>query len=96
MMAEVRFWRDDGSGGVGLVTKSCPTLVTPWIVALQAPLSMGFPRQEYSSELLFPSPGDLPDPWIEPMFPALAGEFFYRWATREDQRGDTQKKRYST
>ncbi|XDA75933.1 hypothetical protein R6Z07F_006097 [Ovis aries] len=37
---------------------------------------MGFPRQEYWSELPFPSPGDLPDPGIEPTFPALAGEFF--------------------
>ena len=38
------------------------------------PLSMGFPRQEYW--LPFPSPGDLPDPGIEPTFPALAGELF--------------------
>ena len=44
--------------------------------ALQASLSMGFPRQEYWSELLFPSLGDLPDPGIEPVSPALAGEFF--------------------
>jgi len=52
---------------------------TPWIVACQAPLSMGLPRQEYWSELLFPSPGDLPDPGIEPislMSLALAGGFF--------------------
>ena len=49
-----------GFGG-GLVTKSCPTLATPWTVACQAPLSMGFSRQEYWSELPFPSPGDLPD-----------------------------------
>ena len=41
--------------------KSCPTLVTPWTVAHQAPLSMGFPRQEYWSGLSFPSPEDLPD-----------------------------------
>ena len=40
-------------------------------VAFQAPLSMGFPRQEYWSGLPFPSPGDLPDPGIEPMSPAL-------------------------
>ena len=40
---------------------------TPWTVAHQAPLSMGFPRQEYWSGLPFPSPGDLPDPGIEPM-----------------------------
>ena len=50
--------------------------MTPWTVALQAPLPMGFPRQEYWSELPFPSPGDLPDPGIKPMFPELAGEFF--------------------
>ena len=50
--------------------------VTPWAVAQQAPLSMGFSRQEYWSELPFPPPGDVPDPGIEPMYPALAGRFF--------------------
>ena len=45
--------------------------VTPWTVANQAPPSMGFSRQECSSGLSFPSPGDLPDPGIEPMSPAL-------------------------
>ena len=45
----------DGGGG-GLVAKSWPTLVTPWTVAHQAPLSMGFSRQEYWSGLPFPSP----------------------------------------
>ena len=55
-----------------LVTKSCPTLVTPWTVACQAPLSMGFSRQEYW--LPFPSPGDLPDPGIEPGSPALQAD----------------------
>jgi len=50
--------------------------VTPWTVALQAPLPRGFPRQEYWSGLSFPSPGDLPDPRIEPPSPALAGRFF--------------------
>ena len=44
---------------------------TPWTVARQAPLSMGFPRQEYWSGLPFPSPGDLPNPGIEPGSPAL-------------------------
>ena len=44
--------------------------MTPWTVARQAPLPMGIPRQEYWSGLPFPSPGDLPDPGIEPMFPA--------------------------
>ena len=43
----------------------------PWTAALQAPLSMGFPRQEYWSGLPFPSPGELPDPGIQPMSPAL-------------------------
>ena len=60
----------------GLVVKLCPTLVTPWTVAHQAPLSMGFSRQEYWSEQPFPSPGDLPDPVIELSSPALAGRFF--------------------
>ena len=50
-----------GSGSGDLVTKSCPTLVTPWTVALQAPLSVEFSRQEYWSGLPCPSPGDLPD-----------------------------------
>ena len=44
---------------------------TPWTVANQAPPSMEFSRQEYWSELPFPSPGDLPDPGIEPGSPAL-------------------------
>ena len=44
--------------------------VTPWTVAYQAPLSMGFSRQEYCSGLPFPPPGDLPDPGIEPRSPA--------------------------
>ena len=60
----------------GLVTKSRPTLVTPWTVAYQAPLSMGFFRQEYWSGLPFLYPGDLPDPGIRPRSPALAGGFF--------------------
>ena len=45
--------------------------VTPWIVAHQAPLSMGFSRQEYQSGLPFPSPGDLSDPGVEPRSPTL-------------------------
>ena len=52
--------------GGGVVTESCPTLATPWTVAHQAPLSMEFFRQEYWSGLPFPSPGDLPNPGIEP------------------------------
>ena len=57
--------------GDGLVAKSCPTLVTPWTVARQSPLSMGFSKQEYRSGLPLPFPGDLPDPGIEPRSPAL-------------------------
>ena len=44
---------------------------TPWTVTPQAPLSMGFPRQENWSEWSFPSPGDLPNPGIEPRSPPL-------------------------
>ena len=47
---------------------------TPWIVAYQTSLSMGFSRQEYWSGLPFPSPGDLPDPGIEPGPPALEAD----------------------
>ena len=49
---------------------------TPWTVTCQDPLSMGLPRQKYWSELPFPSPGDLPDPGIEPASLALESIFF--------------------
>ena len=58
------------------VALSYLTLTTLWTVAAQVPLSMGFSREEYWSGLPFPSPGDLPDPGIEPGSPALAGGFF--------------------
>ena len=64
---------------MGLSAKSPPTLCDPWTVAHQAPLSMEFSRQEYWSGLPLPTPGDLPDPGIEPTSlkaPALAGRFF--------------------
>ena len=61
-------------GGGDLVAQSCLTLVTPWTVACQAPLSMRFSRQEYWSVLPFPSPGDLPDPGIEPGSPVFQVE----------------------
>ena len=73
--------RDDGD----LVAKSCLTLATPCTVDYQAPPSMGFSRQ-YWSGLSFPSPGDLPDPGIEPGSPAsqvdfcIADGFFTDWA----------------
>ena len=60
--------------------------MTPWTIA-QAPLSMGFSRQEYLSGLLFPPPGYLANPGTEPaslMSPTLAGGFFATSATWED------------
>ena len=63
-----------------------PVFVTPWTVAHQAALSMGFSRQEYWSGLPFPSPGDLPDPGIKPTSltsPALASGFFTTGTTWE-------------
>ena len=62
--------RPQKSFGGGLVAKFCPTLATLWIVACQAPLFMGFYRQEYWSGVPFPSP-DLSDSGIEPRSPAL-------------------------
>ena len=52
------------------------SFVTPWTVSCQAPLSMGFSMQEYWRGLPFPCSGDLPDPGIEPLSPALADRFF--------------------
>ena len=60
----------------GLVAKSYLTLCDPWNIAPQAPLSMGFPRQEFWSGLPFSSPRDLPNPGIEPATPILACGFF--------------------
>ena len=62
------------------------SLLPKWIVAHQAPLSVGFSRQGYWSGLPCPSPGDLPDPGTEPMpltSPALVGKFFTTSATWE-------------
>ena len=59
-----------------LIAKLCLNLVTPCTIAHQAPLSKGFPKQEYWSELLFPSPGNLSDPGIASGSPALSGGFF--------------------
>ena len=52
---------------------SLPTVIL-WTVAHQAPLSIGFSRKEYWSELLFPSPGNLPNPEIKPVSPALQAD----------------------
>ena len=62
------------------------SFVTPRTVACQAPLSMEFPRQGYWSGVTFPTPGNLPNPGIEPkslVSSALAGRFFTARATRE-------------
>ena len=77
-------------GGGGLVAKWCQTLATSRTVACQAPLSMGFSRQEYRSGLPYPPPGDLSDPGTEGMpltAPALAGGFFTTGATWEALQG---------
>ena len=66
--------------GASLLLFNCSVVsgsfVTPWTVACQAPVFMGFPRQGDWSGLPFPSPGDLPSPGIESTSPALAGGFF--------------------
>ena len=59
---------------VSYVLSHVRLLVTPWSVAHQAPPSMEFSRQEYGSGLLFPSPGDLPDPGNEPGSLALQAD----------------------
>ena len=52
------------------------SFATLWTAASQAPLSMGFSKQEYWNGFPYPSPGELPDPGIELVSPALAGGFF--------------------
>ena len=69
-------------------TQLCPTLVTPWTVASQAPLSMGFSRHEYWRGVQCVPPEDLPDPGFEPTSsasPVLAGGLFTTSATWEVQ-----------
>ena len=61
-------------------SKCCSVMsnsVITWTAALGAPLSMGFPRQEYWSRLPFPSPADLPDPGIEPRPPKLQVDYLH-------------------
>ena len=65
--------------GICLAAQSCLILATPWTVARQVPLSMGFPRQECWSGLPFSSSGDFPNPGIEStsrVSPGLSGKFF--------------------
>ena len=74
------------AGGGGLIIKSCLTLATPWTVACQSPLSMGFSRKEYWSGLPCSPPGDLPYLGIKLTSLtslAFAGKFFTTSTTRE-------------
>ena len=64
-------------------SRRVPLFATQWTVAHQAPLSMGFSRQENWSSLPFPVPWYLPNPGMEPTSPALAGEFFTTGASCE-------------
>ena len=75
----------------GLVSKLCPTLVTPSTVAHKAPLSMGFPRQEYWSRLPFPSPGNPPTQGLN-LVSCTAEGFF----TAEPPQKPTGKKDFTT
>ena len=73
-----------GTGGLRPMCCACSVLsdcATSWTVGSQAPLSMGFSRQEYWSGLLCPAPGDLPNPVIDPRSPA--GGFFTVWVTKK-------------
>ena len=74
----------DAENRLCVLSRFSPVLLfaTPWTVALQAPLHMGFSRQENWSGLPCPPPGDLPDPGIETVSltpPALADRFFTAW-----------------
>ena len=57
-----------------MCAQSCHSVATPWTVACQAPLSMGFSKQEYWSGVPFPSPGHLPNPGMEPRSPPLQAD----------------------
>ena len=76
-------------GGGGLVAKSCPTLVTHGTQSARLLCPWDFPGKKYWSRLLFPSPGDLPDPGIKPAYPALKVDSYY-WATKEAHLGQNQ------
>ena len=78
-----------------LIAKSCLTDATPWTIAHQAPLSMGFPRQEYWSGLKFPSLGCLPDPGIKHESPAMTGRFFTTGLPEKHQHTSSHFKMYN-
>ena len=70
------------------------SFATPWMVACEAPLPIGFPRQEYWSGLPFPPPGNLPDPRIKPKSPALAGRFFTAHCRAKDKKKKKNPTKY--
>ena len=77
-------WSNLYGGGGSLVSKWCPTLATPWTVACQAPLSMGFSRPEHWRGLPCLPPGELPGAGMKPKSlpsPVLAGGPFTTSAT---------------
>ena len=72
---------------------SCVRLfVTPWTVAHQAPLSTGFPRQEYWSGLTFLLPGDLPNPGIKPTSPTSPSGYYNN--SKKTKMSDLKKKQF--
>ena len=70
------------------------SFATPWNVAKQDPLSMGFPKQEYWSGQSFPSPEDLPNLGIVPVFPALTGRFFTTDLPQKPQQRIIESKKF--
>ena len=83
-LISIKIWASYFVDGGGLVVKSpSPTLVTPWTVAHQAPLYIGFPRQEYWSGLPFPSPGESSQPRDWTGISCSAVRFFTDWAKRK-------------
>ena len=67
---------------------------TPWTVVHQAPLSMGFSRQEYQGGLPCPPPGERPDPGINPVSPALAGRFFTTESVTRETPGEVRRHQF--
>ena len=80
------FKHDHSGGGGNLVAKTCPALETPCTVPARLLCPWGFSRQEYSSGLPFPSPGDLPHPGIKPRSPALQADSLPTELLREASR----------
>ena len=67
------FAQAENNEGLRACSVASDTFATPWTIACQAPLPVGFPRQEYWNGLPLSSPGNIPAPGMEPTSPALAG-----------------------